>query len=115
MRIAFLFTLCLLFSISAISQSSKVEIVKSHHSFTLLKDGDPYYFKGAGAKDHFDLLESSGANSIRIWSTNNGQLLDSAYNHGMTVSLGLYVPYTYEATHNANTTKNIFVYKAITR
>ena len=91
MRIAFLFTLSLLFSISAISQSSKVEIVKSNHAFTLLKDGEPYYIKGAGAKDHFDLLESSGANSIRIWSTNNGHLLDSAYNHGMTVSLGLYV------------------------
>ena len=91
MRIAFLFTLTLLFSISAISQSSKVEIIKSNHSFTLLKDGEPYYIKGAGAKDHFDILESSGANSIRIWSTNNGHLLDSAYNHGMTVSLGLYV------------------------
>ena len=67
MRQAFLFTLYLLYSINAISQSSKVEIIKSNNSFTLLKDGEPYYIKGAGAKDHFDLLESSGANSIRIW------------------------------------------------
>ena len=91
MRGTLLFTFFLLFSIIANSQSSKVEIVESNGSFTLLKDGKPYYIKGAGAKDHFDLLEASGANSIRIWSTNNGQLLDSAYNHGMTVSLGLYI------------------------
>ena len=91
MRGTLLFTFLLLFSIIANSQSSKVEIIESNGSFTLLKDGKPYYIKGAGAKDHFDLLEASGANSIRIWSTNNGQLLDSAYNHGMTVSLGLYI------------------------
>ena len=36
------------------------------------------------------IYRSLEANS-NIWSTNNGQLLDSAYNHGMTVSLGLYI------------------------
>ena len=91
MRNALTLTICILFSINAYSQPSKVEVIKINNSYTLLKDGEPYYIKGAGAKDHFGLLESSGANSIRIWSTNNGQLLDSAYNHGMTVSLGLYV------------------------
>ncbi len=91
MRNALTLTICILFVVNAYSQPSKVEVIKINNSYTLLKDGEPYYIKGAGAKDHFGLLESSGANSIRIWSTNNGQLLDSAYNHGMTVSLGLYV------------------------
>ena len=57
----------------------------------MLKNGGPYYIKGAGAKDHFDLLVNSGANSIRIWSTNNSSLLDSAHQHDLTVTLGLHV------------------------
>ena len=51
--------------------------------------GEPYYIKGAGAKEHFGLLEESGANSIRLWSTSKAALLDSALAHGMTVCLGL--------------------------
>ena len=87
---------CLLFllicSISAQSQVNKVEVIKnSFGNFELQRNGKPYYIKGAGAKNHFDLLVKSGANSIRIWSTNNKELLDSAYKHNLTVSLGLHV------------------------
>ena len=74
------------------SQVSKVEVsTNTQGNFELLKNGIPYYIKGAGAKDHFDLLVNSGANSIRIWSTNNSSLLDSAHQHGLTVTLGLHV------------------------
>ena len=47
--------------------------------------------KCPGAKNHFDLLTKSGANSIRVWSTNNKELLDSAHHYGLTVTLGLHV------------------------
>ena len=94
-RIIKLFT-CLIFTlvfvITGHSQVSKVEVTKNTNGyFELLRNGEPYYIKGAGAKDHFDLLVNSGANSIRIWSTNNNALLDSAYNHNLSVTLGLYV------------------------
>ena len=80
------------FSDKTYSQVSKVEVsTNTQGNFELLKNGIPYYIKGAGAKDHFDLLVSSGANSIRIWSTNNSSLLDSAHQHGLTVTLGLHV------------------------
>ena len=80
------------FSNITYSQVSKVEVsTNTQGNFELLKNGIPYYIKGAGAKDHFDLLVSSGANSIRIWSTNNSSLLDSAHQHGLTVTLGLHV------------------------
>ena len=87
---------CLLFGISysltSHSQVSKVEVTtNASGNFELQRNGAPYYIKGAGAKDHFDLLVKSGANSIRVWSTNNKALLDSAYQHGLTVTLGLYV------------------------
>ena len=87
---------CLIFllicSFAAQSQVNKVEVIKnSFGNFELQRNGKPYYIKGAGAKDHFGLLVKSGANSIRIWSTNNKELLDSAHKHNLTVTLGLHV------------------------
>ena len=82
----------MVFSLTVHPQVSKVEVItNASGNFELQRNGVPYYIKGAGAKDHFDLLVKSGANSIRIWSTNNKSLLDSAYQHGLTVTLGLYV------------------------
>ena len=80
------------FALTAHSQVSKVEVTTNAlGNFELQRNGIPYYIKGAGAKDHFDLLVKSGANSIRLWSTNNKALLDSAHHHGLTVTLGLHV------------------------
>ncbi len=88
----FILILFIAFSDKTYSQVSKVEVSTNNQgNFELLKNGIPYYIKGAGAKDHFDLLVNSGANSIRIWSTNNSSLLDSAHQHGLTVTLGLHV------------------------
>ena len=88
----FLLILFIAFSNKTYSQVSKVEVsTNTSGNFELLKNGVPYYIKGAGAKDHFDLLVNSGANSIRIWSTNNSSLLDSAHQHGLSVTLGLHV------------------------
>ena len=79
-------------SLTAYSQVSKVEVTtNATGNFELLRNGLPYYIKGAGAKDHFDLLVKSGANSIRVWSTNNKAFLDSAHHYGLTVTLGLHV------------------------
>ena len=80
------------FCLNSQSQISKVEVVKNiSGNFELLKNGEPYYIKGAGAKDNFKLLVNSGANSIRVWSTNNKSLLDSAYKYGLSVTLGLHI------------------------
>ena len=74
------------------AQVSKVEVTTNAlGNFELQRNGIPYYIKGAGAKDHFDLLVRSGGNSIRVWSTNNIAFLDSAHHYGLTVTLGLHV------------------------
>ena len=79
-------------TLNTYAQVSKVEVTKNAlGNFELQRNGKPYYIKGAGAKDHFDLLVRSGANSIRVWSTNNKAFLDSAYHYGLTVTLGLHV------------------------
>ena len=82
----------MLMALTVHPQASKVDvIINKSGNFELQRNGIPYYIKGAGAKDHFDLLVKSGANSIRVWSTNNKAYLDSAHHHGLTVTLGLHV------------------------
>ena len=82
----------MVYSFNTFAQVSKVEVTTNElGNFELQRNGVPYYIKGAGAKDHFDLLAKSGANSIRVWSTNNKAFLDSAHHYGLTVSLGLHV------------------------
>ena len=84
------FTIATTFNVYA--QVSKVEVTTNAlGNFELQRNGIPYYIKGAGAKDHFDLLVRSGGNSIRVWSTNNIAFLDSAHHYGLTVTLGLHV------------------------
>jgi hypothetical protein len=73
------------------SQVNRVEIIKHDNRFQLLKNDKPYYIKGAGAKSNFSAVKNSGANSIRVWSTNNKNYLDSAHKYGLTVTLGLWV------------------------
>ena len=91
-NLLFFMLLSMALSLTAHSQVSKVELTTNAlGNFELQRNGLPYYIKGAGAKDHFDLLVKSGANSIRIWSTNSSALLDSAHQHGLTVTLGLHV------------------------
>ena len=67
------------------------ELKKNKNGFELFKNDEPYYIKGAGAKSNFGELKKAGANSIRIWSTNNKSYLDSAHKYGLTVTLGLWV------------------------
>ena len=72
----------MLSTLSVQSQVSKVEVTtNASGDFELHRNGVPYYIKGAGAKDHFDLLVKSGANSIRVWSTNNRAFLDLSLIH----------------------------------
>ena len=73
------------------SQVNSVRIEKSQNGFKLYKNNESYYIKGAGAKSNFNEVKNAGANSIRVWSTNNKSYLDSAHKYGLTVTLGLWV------------------------
>ena len=46
---------------------SKVEILKTDIGYQLQVNGEPFYIKGAGIDDHYDVLAASGGNSIRTW------------------------------------------------
>ena len=67
-----------------------VKIVKTDDGFQLLRNGKPYFIKGAGGTNYVEKLKEYGGNSIRTWSSNNAQaILDEAQNLGLTVTLGL--------------------------
>jgi len=76
---------------SQITDIHKTEIIKTNVGFQLLRNGDPYYVKGAGGYEYLGLLKDIGGNSIRTWGTENAQeILDDAYDNGLTVCLGLW-------------------------
>ncbi len=70
----------------------KVEIQMVDSTYQIIRDGQPYFIKGAGGTAYLDRLTNYGGNSIRTWGSNNGQrVLDSAAKHGLTVLMGLSV------------------------
>src|SRR5579859_4474677 len=67
-----------------------VKIVKNGTTFSMTRDGAPYYVKGIDGGFNLDLAQASGVNSLRTFDSTGAQaLLDSAASHCMTVSLGV--------------------------
>lgn len=72
----------------------KVEIRKEGTSYRLYRNGRPYTIKGASVTGirHLKDLQQSGGNSIRLYNTEHAaEILDSAQQLGLTVTLGLNV------------------------
>ena len=69
--------------------AAQVTIVPKSGGFELLRDGKPYYIKGAGGTDHIELLPQAGGNSIRAWSPPSKETMDKAHKLGLSVLLGL--------------------------
>ncbi|KAF0095740.1 MAG: putative D-glucosyl-N-acylsphingosine glucohydrolase [Puniceicoccaceae bacterium 5H] len=69
-----------------------VQIHETAHGFELLRDGQPYFIKGAGGSDHLETLAEIGGNSIRTWGSDQTEaLLDEAERLGLTVTAGLWM------------------------
>jgi len=63
-----IFISLLLYSQILSGQSIPVELVQtSVGDWQLLRDGKPYYIKGAGGEGSKELLAASGANTFRTW------------------------------------------------
>ncbi len=75
----------------ALAQAIKVEVVGKKGAFQLLRGGEPYVVKGAGASGMALItVAARGGNSVRTWGVEAAQAtLDAAQHHGLTVSLTL--------------------------
>lgn len=69
---------------------STVTIAKTERGYELLRNGKPYFIKGAGGSEKLDTLVAFGGNSIRTWSVDPA-VLDKAEARGLTVLTGLRV------------------------
>jgi Glycosyl hydrolases family 2, TIM barrel domain len=71
---------------------SVVKLVEQNGAFRLLRNGQPYFVKGAGGDGSRELLASCGGNSIRTWGAENiGPVLDEAQKRGLTVTIGIWL------------------------
>ncbi|MCX7239974.1 MAG: hypothetical protein WCK83_05740 [Burkholderiales bacterium] len=77
--------------------ATKVSLAVSELGSTLLVNGRPFYIQGAGLEfGSPESLAASGANAMRTWRTENGQVsgrevLDRAWANGLYVAMGLEV------------------------
>ncbi|MEM9064106.1 MAG: glycoside hydrolase family 2 TIM barrel-domain containing protein [Planctomycetota bacterium] len=98
-----LLLLLLLLPTAACAQPMSVRLEQTDNGWRLLRNGEPYFIKGAGGnrEQDLDMLASIGANSIRTWG--HGELeptrqrdgsvrsiLDVAHEKGLTVCAGFW-------------------------
>lgn len=68
----------------------KTTLEKNAGRYQLMRDGKPYFIRGAGGSNNLALLAASGGNSLRTWRTDNAEhILNEAQQRGLTVMLGL--------------------------
>ncbi len=70
-----------------------VEVKAEGEGFTLYREGNPYYIKGAGAPVYPNDFKNYGGNSLRNWGMDAESIdyLDRAYADGNTVMQGIWI------------------------
>ncbi|MBR9814611.1 hypothetical protein GYB61_12225 [bacterium] len=88
----------LLRPVPAMAQAVAVELQQTEQGWQLLRDGQPYFIRGAGGVMGTDgaaslaSLKAAGANSVRTWGSDaNEDFLDAAHALGLTVAVGLWL------------------------
>ncbi|GAA0540327.1 glycoside hydrolase family 2 TIM barrel-domain containing protein [Chitinophaga japonensis] len=93
MKKLILFLLLLAANAGSMAQAIKTTLRDSAGIYTLYRGGAPYTIKGAAANNFHVQVAGFGGNTIRTYGINDSTAawLDTAYAHGISVCLGLYV------------------------
>jgi hypothetical protein len=78
---------------------SRVEIIqRANGEHVLLRNGEPYFIRGAGGWEFLDELVAAGGNSIRTWGAEHidPAAFDEAQRRNLTVMAGLWLPHPRE-------------------
>ncbi len=77
---------------AAVGKVIRTQIVKRHHGWELVRDGKPYFIKGAGGGYSLAVLKACGGNSGRTWGADGiGKELRQAAKLHMTVTVGFWL------------------------
>jgi hypothetical protein len=69
-----------------------VHVATANKAFTLMRDGKPYYIKGAGGKTNLALLAACGANSVRTWGADAvPEILPDCRKNNLTICVGFWL------------------------
>jgi len=69
-----------------------VRVERAGEGYRLLRDGKPYFVRGAGGTMYLDSLQASGGNSIRTWGADALEpILGRAQELGLTVTVGIWL------------------------
>lgn len=91
-RSALLLLGLMLSNTSAWAEAIPVELNKTDNGWQLLRDGKPYFIRGAGGKTALKKLVAAGGNSIRTWGSDDiDDLLDEAHALGLSVTVGIWL------------------------
>jgi hypothetical protein len=71
----------------------RVELIQKDGKWQLMREGQPYFIKGAGGGGSKPVLAECGGNSFRTWGVGpeTAKELDEAQKLGLTVSLGVWL------------------------
>ena len=91
-RLVLLLLVVMLCNTTARAEAIPVELKKTDKGWQLLRDGKPYFIRGAGGSAGLQKLAAAGANSVRTWGSDDiGDLLDEAHALGLSVTVGIWL------------------------
>lgn len=74
-------------------ESKAVYIQKTSNGYEIIRNGKPFYIKGAAGYSHFKELAEAGGNTIRVYDTINiAHILDVAYANNLAVIVDIPIP-----------------------
>jgi hypothetical protein len=74
------------------AEAIPVELRRTEQGWQLLRDGKPYFIRGAGGDAPLSKLAAAGANSLRTWGADDiDGLLDEAHALGLSVTVGIWL------------------------
>lgn len=77
---------------AAMADAIPVELQQTEQGWQLLRDGEPYFIRGAGGDASLEKLAAAGANSVRTWGGDDiGASLDEAHALGLSVTVGIWL------------------------
>ncbi len=77
------------------AEPSLVRVEQTADGWQLIRNGEPLFIKGTGGGVQQEMIASSGGNGFRTWGIHEDTMdkLDSAQAHGLSVTLGFWLPH----------------------